>query len=112
IAYFLRRPDMAHDAKRERLASLVERAGALTCPCGGGPGHGDAWCGDYECPTCGRGPELDEAIFQAGVERGRADMAPAEAAEASDESARCTCEWMSPEDGSVHARWPAVLDAR
>lgn len=38
--------------------------------------------------------------------------APAEATEASDESARCTCEWMSPEDGSVHARWPAVLDAR
>src|SRR5690606_27269340 len=40
-------------------------AKATTCPCGGGPGHGDAWCGDYECPTCGRGPKQEEAIFQA-----------------------------------------------
>lgn len=58
-------------------------AKAMACPCGGGPGHGDAWCGDYECPTCGRGPKQEEAIFQAGLERGRADMAPAEATEAS-----------------------------
>lgn len=27
-----------------------------------------------------------------------------------DESVRCTCEWCSPEDGRVHARWPMVMD--
>lgn len=27
-----------------------------------------------------------------------------------EESARCSCEWMSPEDGGIGHEWPAVLD--
>lgn len=38
----------------------------------------------------------------------RAALAPAPAED--DETARCTCEWCSPDHGRVDARWPAVLD--
>lgn len=76
-----------------------ERGGAGQAPaepgaaCEPGRKHSRPWCCTHDAPlVCLRAP------------------APSPVDPHDEESARCTCEWMSPDFGEITARWPAVLD--
>lgn len=54
--------------------------------------------------------QLDELVYRLGVLRQR--LAPRTPEPEEGETARCTCEWLHPVDGSVDPTWPAVMDPR
>lgn len=55
-----RTPLYAAPAPQGDALSEAPREAPTTCPCGGGPGHGEAWCGDYTEVAPPAGQEVRE----------------------------------------------------